>query len=81
MMKWEQSMSASETVKKIRITLCLEQTEFAEKLGVTAAAVCNYERGTRIPRFPIIKKMRKLAHENGLDFSVEEFLDNDKENE
>lgn len=67
-------MSTAETVKKIRINMCLEQDQFAQRIGVSKSAICNYERGIRTPRLSIIKKMRELAKENGMDFSVEDFL-------
>jgi len=34
---------------RIRKEKGMSQTAFAEKAGVTAAAVCNYEKGFRIP--------------------------------
>ncbi len=67
-------MPASSAVKKIRICVGLEQEEFAKLVGVSKAAISNYERGLRTPRFPIIKKMRELAKDAGLDVPVEEFL-------
>ena len=67
-------MSSAQTIKRIRINLCLEQDEFAQKLGITKSAICNYERGLRIPRLSIIRKMRDLAKENGMEFSVDDFL-------
>lgn len=68
-------MSASDTIKRIRINLCLEQKDFAQKIGVTVAAISNYERGIRRPRLPIIKKLKELADENNIPVKIEDFLD------
>lgn len=67
-------LTAAETIKNIRYALCLEQQELAEKLGITMAAVSNYERGKRMPRIPIIRKLRDLAKANGIELSLEVFL-------
>jgi transcriptional regulator with XRE-family HTH domain len=67
-------MSGAEIIKKIRISLGLEQGEFANKIGVSKSSICNYERGIRTPRFPIIRKIRELAKINGMEFSIEDFL-------
>lgn len=67
-------MSASKTIKDMRIKLCLEQQKFADLLGITRVAICNYESGRRIPKLAIIRKMRALAKENGMDIPVEDFL-------
>lgn len=37
--------------------------ELAEKVGVSAAAICRYEQGKRIPKTPIAKR---IANELGL---------------
>ena len=70
--------SSADIIKKIRIHIGLEQGEFAEKLGISKAAVCNYEKGLRTPRFPIIRRMRELAKENGMEYTIEDFLSESK---
>lgn len=67
-------MSSADTIKKMRLGLCLEQEQLAHELGITTSAISNYERGVRTPRLRIIKKMLDLAKKNGLDLSVENFL-------
>ncbi len=67
-------MSAAETIKKIRTNLYLERSEFAELLGITTSAVGYYETGKRIPKLRIIKTMREIAKKNGMEFSIEDFL-------
>ncbi len=51
-------MTYAEATKKLRKTLILSQTEFAEKLGVSFQTVNRWERGTHEPT---IKAKRKLA--------------------
>jgi transcriptional regulator with XRE-family HTH domain len=67
-------MSSSTIIKKIRLNLCLEQEQFANILGISKSAIYNYEKGHRTPRLRIIKKLREIAKENGMEFSVEDFL-------
>jgi putative transcriptional regulator len=67
-------MSCQKTVKRIRMNLCLEQGEFAELLGITKGAICHYENGLRMPRLPIIRKMRQIAKENNLHIPLEDFF-------
>ena len=70
-------MSTAENIKKIRVNLCMTQDEFAKVLQIKQSTIGNYERGKRWPRLSVIKKLRALARENGMDYSVEDFL-NDK---
>jgi predicted transcriptional regulator len=68
-------MSASQTIKKIRLTLCLDQDEFAKLVGVTKSGISKYESGYRHPRMKTIRKMKQLAEENNIEVKVEDFLD------
>lgn len=68
-------MSAAETVKRIRITLCLEQEKLAQKIQVTKQTVSNYETGKRKPKLSIIKKIMDLAKKNDIAVKVEDFLE------
>lgn len=54
------SMSASE-VRKIRTKLGLTQTELADRLGVTQAAVSMWEDGKRVCRGPAAKMLKALS--------------------
>lgn len=68
-------MSAANVIKRLRQALCLEQQEFAEKIGVTKSSVCNYEKGIRVPRLPTIRKILELAKKHKIKIGVEDFLD------
>lgn len=67
-------MSIPELIRTIRLKLCLEQKEFAQKLGVSPAAICNYERGLRVPRLPTIRKIKLLVEKNKLKVSMDDFF-------
>lgn len=71
-------MSSSQTIKKIRLSLCLDQKEFAEKLELSTSTICGYERGYRTPRLPIIRKLLEIAKKNGMKLSIDDFI-NDQE--
>lgn len=70
----EEIMSSADTIKKIRISLCLNHKEFADLLGVSAASISLYEKGERKPRFPIIRKLIELAKKQKISVTVEDFL-------
>lgn len=38
----------------------LSQAEVAEKLGVTGAAVCQWEKGKTYPKLPMLRKIAKI---------------------
>ena len=44
-------------IKELRKSLGLNQTEFAERLGMVPSAISNYEAGTRAPSDAIIKSI------------------------
>lgn len=44
-------------IKEIRKAIGLNQTEFAEKLGIAPNTISSYEGGTRIPSDAIIKSI------------------------
>lgn len=68
-------MSSSEAIKLVRKSLCLQQSEFAEQIGVTTSSVCNYERGIRTPRLPIIRKILDLAKKNKIKLTPQDFFE------
>lgn len=45
---------------KARENAGLSQAEVAEKLGVTGAAVCQWEKGKTSPKLPMLRKIAKL---------------------
>ena len=56
-------------IRKYRVTMKLSQAEFAQRLGVTGAAVSAYENGTRQPSYDILLRIA-----NVLGASVDELL-------
>lgn len=44
-------------IKELRKSLGLNQSEFAEKIGMVPSAISNYEAGTRVPSDAIIKSI------------------------
>lgn len=68
-------MSAAGTIKRIRISLYLDQDGFADAIGTTKQTVSNYERGIRHPKIKTIKKIKELAEENNIDVNIEDFFD------
>ena len=67
-------MSASETVKRIRNELNLDQQSFAEKLELSKTAIFNYEKGTRKPKRSVIFKIKELARLNDIDVTTDELM-------
>lgn len=67
-------MSAADAVKRVRTEIGLGQKDFAEKLSLTKTAVYNYEAGLRVPKLSVIKKIKELAKENGIEISTDDFL-------
>jgi transcriptional regulator with XRE-family HTH domain len=67
-------LNSAKIIREIRIQMCLEQEKFANLLGITKASVCNYEAGRNKPKLSVIKKIREVAKENGMDIPVKDFL-------
>jgi predicted transcriptional regulator len=67
-------MTASESFKKIRLELCLNQTELAKALALTVSSISCYERGTRSPSCATIRKAVEFAKKNKLKINYEDFL-------
>lgn len=47
----------SENIKRLREVNGYSQTDLAQKIGVTRAAVSQYENGVTIPRMGVIERM------------------------
>lgn len=62
------------TLKAARVNKNLTQKEAAERLGVTAEVVGNWERGITFPKIPMIQKIEELY---GLPYSEIIFLPRD----
>ena len=59
-------MTFGEKVKTLRYKLYLNQTEFADKLGVNFTTVNRWERGRNKPTFKAQAAIDKLCKENGI---------------
>lgn len=67
-------MTVAEIIKNLRTILCLEQQEFGELVGVTKSSICQYEKGNRLPRRPVIRKIIELAKKHKVKIKPEDFL-------
>lgn len=67
-------MTVKDTIKKLRLSLGLEQPEFAKEIGVTPGSVCGWEKGRRTPRLPKIRLMLALAKKHKIKLNIEDFL-------
>lgn len=57
----------SSLVRRVRILSCHDQGEFGKLIGVSHSAICNYERGARVPRFRTLRKLVEL----GVKYNIE----------
>ena len=69
-------MSAADVIKKIRMNLYLERSEFAKLLNISTVSIFNYENGKRFPKLKIIKKIQDIATKNGMNYTIDDFLSN-----
>lgn len=67
-------MTVNENIKKLRLTIGLQQGEFGKIFDVTTSTVCNWESGRRSPRLPKIRQMVELAKKHKIKASIEDFL-------
>ena len=58
-------------IKEIRNKLFLTQTELAEKLGVSLATVCRWEKGTFEPTMKVKRRIAELCKENNIEMKAE----------
>ncbi len=47
-------------IKRKREELGIPQVELAKRLNVGRSAVCNYEKGTRLPRVALARKIGEV---------------------
>ncbi len=47
-------------IKKARLAKGMTLAQLAEATGVSAAAICRYEKGIRNPKLAIVMKMAKV---------------------
>lgn len=62
-------------IRKIRLSFCLEQKEFAELIGMSKQAIWQYEKGLRKPRLPAIRKLLALAKKKDIKTCTEDFME------
>jgi predicted transcriptional regulator len=68
-------MSAIEQLKKLRLSLCLNQKEFAQQVGIPISSISHYESGTRKPGFSSIRKLMAFAKKNGIKLTIQDIRD------
>lgn len=68
-------MPLAQTVKRIRIELSYDQSEFAKLIGVTQQAISSYEKGLIKPRMKTIRRMKEVADLNKIPVTIEDFID------
>ncbi len=68
-------MSASETIRKVRIYSHLDMDEFAKEVGINRSSISRYEKGSQKPRMSVIRKIMDIAKKNNIEVSIEDFLD------
>jgi len=49
-------------IKRCRLQLNMSQAELAKRAGLTCAAICQYEAGSREPNFSALVKLAKALH-------------------
>lgn len=63
-------------IKELRKAQLLTQKQLAEKIGLTDEAICQYEKGQRIPNVYILYKISKV-----LNCTMEDLIDKKVANE
>jgi DNA-binding XRE family transcriptional regulator len=66
---------AALAIRKLRLTLSLQQNEMAKKIGVSPSAICAWEQDRRLPRLPHVRAMLELAKYNKITLTLEDFVD------
>lgn len=66
-MKW------NEIIKKLRNKLLLSQTELAELLNVSFAAVNRWENGHNEPTIKVKRIIKDLCEKNGINIDSNEY--------
>lgn len=58
-------MFNADEIRKLRLGLGMSLADFAERLGVTVAAVSRWETGNRHPRYETLEKLNEIARGAG----------------
>jgi repressor LexA len=67
-------MVIAQIIKNLRLSLGLEQDQFAKYFEVSTSTVSNWETGRRVPRIPKLKKMVDIAKEHKLKLTMQDFF-------
>ncbi len=64
------NLSFPEQVKFVRMILQLNQTELAEKIGISYATVSRWERENRTPQLAMLGKFYSFCMRNGIEVDL-----------
>lgn len=64
-------MSISSQIKDIRRKCLLNQTEFADAIGVSFSTVNHWENEKAIPNYQALKKIKDFCKKNDISFEVD----------
>ena len=64
-------MSISTEIKDIRRKCLLNQTEFAEVIGVSFSTVNRWENGKATPNYQALKKIKLFCKKNNINFKID----------
>lgn len=67
----EAIMSICREIKDIRRKCLLNQTEFANAIGVSFSTVNRWENGKAIPNYQALKKIKNFCIKNNISFEVD----------
>ncbi len=60
-------MTPAEFIKKIRLSLCVSQSEFADMIKRDKGSVCMYESGKRKPSYATVRCIVDVAKQHGIE--------------
>jgi transcriptional regulator with XRE-family HTH domain len=66
---------SAETIRRIRLTLCLSKRDFAGLLSLAPSTISMYEFGVRQPSFDTLRKLISLCQDNDIPFRLDEIRD------
>ena len=64
-------MDLCDSIKEIRRKCLLNQTEFAEAIGVSFSTVNRWENNKSVPNYQALKKIREFCDNNNLPFDID----------
>lgn len=65
-------MSISSEIKDIRRKCLLNQTEFADAIGVSFSTVNRWENEKAIPNYQALKKIKDFCEKNDIEFYLDD---------